>query len=138
LASDSTGARGRQWVTYHGIAINVEPDLSHFDGIVPCGISEHGVTSLADLGLPVTMDDLDVVLKDVFDEVFGLEARPMTLQAKPAPDAPGQPNAGGQPDAPDAAGGPQQVKLPHEAMATDTGMTEADGTIEETHPVFRI
>lgn len=83
------GVRVRQWVTYHGIAINVEPDLSHFEGIVPCGIAEHGVTSLADLGLPVTMDDLDVVLKQVFDEVFGLEPRRMHLEVQPAPDAPG-------------------------------------------------
>lgn len=82
------GVRVRQWVTYHGIAINVEPDLSHFEGIVPCGIAEHGVTSLADLGLPVTMDDLDVVLKQVFDEVFGLEPRRMHLEVQPAPDAP--------------------------------------------------
>lgn len=82
------GVRVRQWVTYHGIAINVEPDLSHFEGIVPCGIAEHGVTSLADLGLPVTMDDLDVVLKQVFDEVFGLEPRRMHLEVQPAPDTP--------------------------------------------------
>ena len=82
------GVRVRQWVTYHGIAINVEPDLSHFEGIVPCGIAEHGVTSFADLGLPVTMDDLDVVLKSVFDEVFGLEPRRMLLEVQPAPDAP--------------------------------------------------
>jgi lipoyl(octanoyl) transferase len=54
------GIRLRKWVSFHGIAINHDPDLSHFDGIVPCGIAEHGVTSLVDLGLPVTMDDLDV------------------------------------------------------------------------------
>lgn len=83
------GVRVRQWVTYHGIAINVEPDLSHFEGIVPCGIAEHGVTSFADLGLPVTMDDLDVVLRQVFDEIFGLEPRRMHLEVQPAPDAPG-------------------------------------------------
>ncbi len=83
------GVRVRQWVTYHGIAINLEPDLSHFQGIVPCGIAEHGVTSFADLGLPVTMDDLDVVLKQVFDEVFGLTPRRMALEVEPAPDAPG-------------------------------------------------
>jgi lipoyl(octanoyl) transferase len=65
------GVRLRRWVSYHGISINVEPDLSHFDGIVPCGIEGHGVTSLVDLGLPVTMDDLDVALRRSFSEVFG-------------------------------------------------------------------
>jgi lipoyl(octanoyl) transferase len=71
------GVRVRQWVTYHGIAINLEPDLEHFKGIVPCGISEHGVTSMAAMGLPVTMDDLDVALKTVFDEIFGLTPKAM-------------------------------------------------------------
>ncbi|MFA3915996.1 lipoyl(octanoyl) transferase LipB [Ruegeria hyattellae] len=65
------GIRLRKWVSFHGISINVEPDLSHFDGIVPCGIAEHGVTSLVDLGLPVTMADLDVALRKSFDEVIG-------------------------------------------------------------------
>jgi lipoyl(octanoyl) transferase len=65
------GVRLRRWVSFHGIAINVEPDLSHFEGIVPCGIREHGVTSLVDLGLPVTMADLDVALARTFEEVFG-------------------------------------------------------------------
>ncbi|WP_295317578.1 lipoyl(octanoyl) transferase LipB [Roseobacter sp.] len=65
------GIRLRKWVSFHGIAINVDPDLSHFDGIVPCGIPEHGVTSLVDLGLPVTMDDLDIALRDQFTVVFG-------------------------------------------------------------------
>ena len=65
------GVRVRRWVTYHGIALNVDPDLSHFDGIVPCGLPDHGVTSLTDLGLPVTMDDIDVVLRQAFVEVFG-------------------------------------------------------------------
>ena len=64
------GIRLRKWVSFHGISINVEPDLSHFDGIVPCGISDHGVTSLVDLGLPVGMDDLDVALKSTFGAVF--------------------------------------------------------------------
>ena len=81
------GVRVRRWVTYHGIAINVDPDLSHFDGIVPCGIAEHGVTSLTDLGLPVTMADLDVALRETFAEVFGPAAgtaqRP-ALAAHPA------------------------------------------------------
>ena len=64
------GVRLRRWVSFHGISINVEPDLSHYDGIVPCGIAEHGVTSLVDLGLPVTMDDVDVALRRTFDDVF--------------------------------------------------------------------
>ena len=54
--------RVRHWITYHGVALNVEPDLSHFAGIVPCGIADHGVTSLVDLGLPVTLADVDVAL----------------------------------------------------------------------------
>ncbi len=65
------GIRLRKWVSFHGIAINVEPDLEHFSGIVPCGIAEHGVTSLVDLGLPVTMHDLDIALKASFETVFG-------------------------------------------------------------------
>ena len=60
----------RRWVAFHGIAINVEPDLGHFAGIVPCGIRGHGVTSLVDLGLPVTMADLDVALEVAFRAVF--------------------------------------------------------------------
>ena len=64
------GIRLRKWISFHGISINVEPDLSHFDGIVPCGIKEHGVTSLVDMGLPVTMDDLDVALRSQFELVF--------------------------------------------------------------------
>ncbi|MGC9370270.1 MAG: lipoyl(octanoyl) transferase LipB [Paracoccaceae bacterium] len=65
------GVRLRKWVSFHGLSINVEPELSHFSGIVPCGIREHGVTSLVDLGLPVTMHDVDVALKRTFDDVFG-------------------------------------------------------------------
>jgi lipoyl(octanoyl) transferase len=65
------GIRVRHWISFHGISINVDPDLSHFDGIVPCGIREHGVTSLVDLGLPVTMEDLDVALKAAFERNFG-------------------------------------------------------------------
>lgn len=64
------GLRIRKWVSFHGLSINVEPDLSHFDGIVPCGITEHGVTSLVDLGLPVTMDDVDIALRRAFEDVF--------------------------------------------------------------------
>jgi len=65
------GIRLRRWVSFHGIAVNVEPDLSHFGGIVPCGIAGYGVTSLVDLGLPVTMADYDIALKAAFEEVFG-------------------------------------------------------------------
>lgn len=70
------GVRVRRWVTLHGISINLDPDLSHFDGIVPCGIREHGVTSLVDLGLPVTLQDLDIALRDTFENIFG-PGRPM-------------------------------------------------------------
>lgn len=65
------GIRVRRWVSFHGISLNVEPDLSHFDGIVPCGVSEHGVTSLVDLGLPVTMAEVDSVLRREFEAIFG-------------------------------------------------------------------
>lgn len=65
------GVKLRRWISFHGISINVEPDLSHFSGIVPCGIREHGVTSLADLGLPVTMADLDAALIKTFPQYFG-------------------------------------------------------------------
>ncbi|QRG09727.1 lipoyl(octanoyl) transferase LipB [Xanthobacter dioxanivorans] len=65
------GIRVRRWVTFHGISLNVEPDLSHFGGIVPCGVREHGVTSLADLGLPVSMAEVDAVMRVAFEEVFG-------------------------------------------------------------------
>lgn len=65
------GIRIRRWVTFHGISLNVEPNLDHFAGIVPCGIRGYGVTSLVDLGLPVTMEDADAALKTSFVEVFG-------------------------------------------------------------------
>jgi lipoyl(octanoyl) transferase len=67
------GVRLRRWVSFHGIAINVEPDLSHFQAIVPCGVVDprYGVTSLVDLGLPVTMADVDIALRQAFAEVFG-------------------------------------------------------------------
>lgn len=64
------GIRLRKWISFHGISINVEPDLEHFTGIVPCGITDHGVTSLVDLGLPVTMADLDVALRRRFSQIF--------------------------------------------------------------------
>ncbi len=67
------GVRLRRWVSFHGISINVEPDLSHFDAIVPCGVVDprYGVTSLADLGHPVAMTDVDIALRQAFGEVFG-------------------------------------------------------------------
>ena len=64
------GIKLRRWVSFHGISINVEPDLTHYDGIVPCGISGHGITSLVDLGLPVGMDDLDNALRQSFLRIF--------------------------------------------------------------------
>ncbi|MBA4805456.1 MAG: lipoyl(octanoyl) transferase LipB [Brevundimonas sp.] len=65
------GVKVRRWVSFHGVSLNVEPDLSHFAGIVPCGIQEHGVTSLVDLGVPATMDEADAALKTSFRRVFG-------------------------------------------------------------------
>lgn len=65
------GVKVRKWVSFHGISLNVEPDLSHFGGIVPCGIAEHGVTSLVDLGVPATLDEADDALKASFDQTFG-------------------------------------------------------------------
>jgi lipoyl(octanoyl) transferase len=65
------GVRVTRWVSWHGIALNVEPDLSHFGGIVPCGIREHGVTSLWDLGITATMPEVDAALRACWDEVFG-------------------------------------------------------------------
>jgi len=74
------GVKLRRWVSFHGISLNVEPDLSHFSGIVPCGVTEHGVTSLVDLGLPVTMDEADAALKEAFARVFG----PVAEEVAPA------------------------------------------------------
>jgi lipoyl(octanoyl) transferase len=67
------GVRLRHWVSFHGIAVNVEPDLRHFEAIIPCGVADprYGVTSLVDLGHPVTMPDVDVALRQAFEEVFG-------------------------------------------------------------------
>ena len=67
------GIRVRQWVTFHGLSINVEPDLGHFGGIVPCGVADprYGVTSLVDLGLPVMTSDLDLALRSTFTPIFG-------------------------------------------------------------------
>ncbi|WP_050527383.1 lipoyl(octanoyl) transferase LipB [Pseudorhodobacter aquimaris] len=66
----AVGVKLRKWISFHGLSINVEPDLSHFSGIVPCGISEHGVTSLVDLGLPVTLTDVDIALRENFAKAF--------------------------------------------------------------------
>lgn len=74
MAEDKIAALGirlRRWVSFHGLSLNVEPDLSHYGGIVPCGISAYGVTSLVDLGLPVVMADVDVHLRTAFEAVFG-------------------------------------------------------------------
>ncbi|HEV7327452.1 MAG TPA: lipoyl(octanoyl) transferase LipB [Bosea sp. (in: a-proteobacteria)] len=65
------GIRVRRWVSFHGISLNVEPELAHFDGIVPCGVSDQGVTSLVDLGLPVTMPEVDSALRTEFEQIFG-------------------------------------------------------------------
>jgi lipoyl(octanoyl) transferase len=68
------GVRVSRWVSWHGVSLNVDPDLSHFSGIVPCGVREHGVTSLAALGIPATMHDADVALRAAWEEVFGAAA----------------------------------------------------------------
>jgi lipoyl(octanoyl) transferase len=65
------GVKLRRWVSFHGVSLNVEPDLDHFSGIVPCGVTQHGVTSLVDLGLPVAMDEADAALRASFEAVFG-------------------------------------------------------------------
>ena len=72
------GVKLRRWVSFHGVSLNVEPDLTHFAGIVPCGVTEHGVTSLVDLGHVVTMDEADAALKASFERTFGpvAEAEP--------------------------------------------------------------
>lgn len=77
MAEDKIAALGiriRKWVTFHGLSINVDPDLDHFGGIVPCGISAYGVTSLIDLGLLVSMEDVDIRLRQAFEAVFGSTA----------------------------------------------------------------
>jgi lipoyl(octanoyl) transferase len=73
------GVRLKRWVSFHGIAINVEPELSHFAAIVPCGVVDprYGVTSLVDLGLPVTMEDVDIALRQQFTAVFGPTCIPL-------------------------------------------------------------
>ncbi len=74
MAEDKVAALGirlRRWVSFHGLSINVDPDLDHFGGIVPCGITRYGVTSLVDLGLPVMLSDVDMRLRTAFESVFG-------------------------------------------------------------------
>ncbi len=74
------GIRVRRWVTFHGVSLNVEPDLAHFSGIVPCGVTGHGVTSLVDLGIPVSMPEVDAVMRRTFEDIFGpTEAAPPPL-----------------------------------------------------------
>jgi lipoyl(octanoyl) transferase len=73
------GVRVTRWVSWHGVALNVAPDLSHFAGIVPCGIREYGVTSLAALGIPATMAEADTALRDAWEEVFGADATGASL-----------------------------------------------------------
>ena len=76
----AVGVKIRRWVSFHGVSLNVEPDLEHFSGIVPCGIADHGVTSLVDLGRPATLDDADAALRTAFTRVFG----PLVSAAPPA------------------------------------------------------
>ncbi len=82
------GIRLKRWVSFHGIALNVEPDLSHFNGITPCGIDDprYGVTSLVDLGLPVGLQDVDMALRRAFEQVFETQtvAQPPLLDGVPA------------------------------------------------------
>ncbi len=73
------GIRLRKWVTFHGISLNIEPDLEHYNGIVPCGIQKHGVTSFIDLGYPLTMSDVDMTLREEFEDLFG----PTELSPRP-------------------------------------------------------
>jgi lipoyl(octanoyl) transferase len=65
------GIRLKKWVSFHGISLNIEPELDHFGGIVPCGVQQYGVTSLVDLGLPISMEDADLSLQKVFEDIFG-------------------------------------------------------------------
>jgi lipoyl(octanoyl) transferase len=85
------GLRVSRWITSHGISLNVDPDLSHYEGIIPCGIREHGVTSLAALGLPVTLYDVDVALKRSFQQTFEPSRLIEAVAVEPA-----QPRASGQ------------------------------------------
>lgn len=90
------GVKLRRWVSFHGISINVDPDLSHFSGIIPCGIRDHGVTSLVDLGLPVTMDDLDLALRASFAQAFTALPGPVPETASDTASDTAPPQASGQ------------------------------------------
>ena len=83
------GVRVRRWVSFHGISLNVDPDLEHFSGIVPCGIAGPGVTSLADLGIPVSLPEVDLALRAEFERLFG------PARTCPAPRTSGQPRSAG-------------------------------------------
>jgi lipoyl(octanoyl) transferase len=74
------GIRVRRWVSFHGVALNVDPDLDHFSGIIPCGVRQHGVTSLVDLGLPVSMADVDLALRHAFERTFGETSSATAIQ----------------------------------------------------------
>jgi len=89
------GVRLRRWISYHGIAFNVEPELEHFSGIVPCGITAHGVTSLVDLGLPVTMAEADAALRAAFEEIFGPTVSADPPAALASQSEPSNPSLGG-------------------------------------------
>jgi lipoyl(octanoyl) transferase len=84
------GVRVRRWISYHGISINVAPDLSHFEGILPCGIAEHGVTSLRALGQETSMDVLDLVLRDTFGTIFEPVVEPLRADEAPLADGDGR------------------------------------------------
>jgi lipoyl(octanoyl) transferase len=83
LKIGAIGVRVTRWVTWHGVALNVAPDLSHFGGIVPCGLPQYGVTSLAALGIPATMHDADVALRAAWEEVFETSADPACPRQQP-------------------------------------------------------
>ncbi|TCS62094.1 lipoyl(octanoyl) transferase LipB [Varunaivibrio sulfuroxidans] len=91
------GVRVRRWVSFHGMALNVAPDLGHFSGIVPCGIREHGVTSLRDLGIDATMADVDAELRRTFTRVFGYRTVDASSLVAPSPPQPAMPASGGNP-----------------------------------------
>ena len=76
------GVKLRRWVSFHGVSLNVRPDLSHFSGIVPCGVTDHGVTSLAELGVDVSMAQVDAALASSFEAIFG----PLVWTGRPSPD----------------------------------------------------
>ena len=87
MAEDKVAALGirlRRWVSFHGLSLNVDPDLEHFSGIVPCGITAYGVTSLVDLGLPVMMSDVDMRLREAFETVFGATSGEAGMLARQA------------------------------------------------------